>query len=187
MIFFRPEHEIRRRINLLVKDYIDFTNDILAKYSFSRDGSILQLYIKRIRQLSHTEGCSVLDSKYCDYSENLHDLLVKHSQSNHNDYCLSFVFTYQHLSDSTLGLSWIANSNKGKTSILSIKRRLYFKAECFTLFSILNPHRCLHLFDRFRPDFVVIVYFLGFVVSSTLSMYVVDIGHSTISLYIKCG
>ena len=121
LLYFRSEHEIRRRINLLVKDYIDFTNDILAKYSFSRDGSILQLYIKRIRQLSHTEGCSVLDSKYCEYSENLHDLLVRHSQSNHNDYCLSFVFTYQHLSDSTLGLSWIANSNKGEMSILAIK------------------------------------------------------------------
>ena len=108
---FRSELEIRRRINLLVKEYIDFTNDILAKYSFSRDGSILQLYVKRIKQLSHTEGCSILDAKYCEYSESLHNLLVSHSLTNHNDVCLSYIFTYQHLSDSTIGLAWKPNIN----------------------------------------------------------------------------
>ena len=37
-----------------------------------------------------------------------------HSQQNHNDVCLSYIFTYQQLSDSTLGLAWTANVNKGK-------------------------------------------------------------------------
>ena len=37
-----------------------------------------------------------------------------HSQQNHNEVCLSYIFTYQQLSDSTLGLAWTANVNKGK-------------------------------------------------------------------------
>jgi hypothetical protein len=33
----------------MVQDYVDFTNEILTKYSFFKDGSFLQLYIKRIK------------------------------------------------------------------------------------------------------------------------------------------
>ena len=63
--------------------------------------------------LDHTEACSKLDEPYCTHSANLHELLTAHSQQNHNDVCLSYVFTYQQLSDSTLGLAWSGNAHKG--------------------------------------------------------------------------
>ena len=63
--------------------------------------------------LSSTRECSSVDQPYCVHSSNLHDLLDTHAANNHNDFCLSYVFTYQHLTDSTLGLAWTANSYKG--------------------------------------------------------------------------
>lgn len=89
---------------------MDFTNKILKKYTFFKDGSFVQLYIKRIKIMEFP--CSEVDSAYCQVSENLHDLLEAHSSHNHNDVCLSYVFTFQHLSDSTLGLAWTANPGK---------------------------------------------------------------------------
>ena len=32
-----------------MNEYVDFTNEIMKKYSFSQDGSQLQFYIKRIK------------------------------------------------------------------------------------------------------------------------------------------
>ena len=62
----------------------------------------------------HNDVCSKVDEPYCTRSSNLHELLTSHSKQNHNDFCLSYIFTYQPLSDSTLGLSWRANVYKGK-------------------------------------------------------------------------
>jgi len=108
----RPKLEIKRRLGILAKDYTDFSNDILQKYSFFKDGSFVKLFIKRIKILDHTDDCSKLDEPYCTRSSNLHELLTAHSLQNHNDVCLSYVFTYQQLSDSTLGLAWSGNSHK---------------------------------------------------------------------------
>ena len=33
----------------MAQDYVDFTNDILRKYSFFKDGSFVKLFIKRIK------------------------------------------------------------------------------------------------------------------------------------------
>ena len=41
--------EIKRRLGLMAQDYVDFTNDILQKYSFFKDGSFVKLFIKRIK------------------------------------------------------------------------------------------------------------------------------------------
>ena len=70
---------------------------------------MLQFYIKRVKILNFTKGCDSTDQHYCSTSSNLHDLLVGHSRINHNDACLSYIFTYQYLSDNTLGLSWIGS------------------------------------------------------------------------------
>ena len=33
----------------MAQEYVDFTNDILQKYSFFKDGSFVKLFIKRIK------------------------------------------------------------------------------------------------------------------------------------------
>ena len=67
--------------------------------------------------LNFDKGCDTVDEHYCSFSSNIHDLLVGHSKINHNDVCLSYVFTYQHLADSTLGLAWSGNSKIGNKII----------------------------------------------------------------------
>ena len=67
--------------------------------------------------LNFDKGCDTVDEHYCSFSSNIHELLVGHSKINHNDVCLSYVFTYQHLADSTLGLAWSGNSKIGNEII----------------------------------------------------------------------
>ena len=67
--------------------------------------------------LNFDKGCDTVDEHYCSFSSNIHELLVGHSKINHNDVCLSYVFTYQHLADSTLGLAWSGNSKIGNKII----------------------------------------------------------------------
>ena len=64
--------------------------------------------------MNFEKGCDTIDQHYCSFSSNIHELLIGHSRNNHNDVCLSYVFTYQHLTDSTLGLAWTGNSKNGK-------------------------------------------------------------------------
>lgn len=103
--------EVKRRIGLLVQEYVDFTNQILRKYSFFKDGSFVELYVRKIRFFE--SDCPQIEEEYCKPSASINDLLEAHSSHNHNDVCLSYVFTFQHLTDSTLGLAWTANSGKG--------------------------------------------------------------------------
>ena len=49
MFDFSTHLEIKRQLRSLVNEYVDFTNEIMKKYSFSQDGSQLQFYIKRIK------------------------------------------------------------------------------------------------------------------------------------------
>ena len=51
--FFRSKLEIKRRLGILAKEYVDFTNDILQKYSFFKDGSFVKLFIKRIKVIQN--------------------------------------------------------------------------------------------------------------------------------------
>ena len=41
--------EVKRRLGILATEYVDFTNDILQKYSFFKDGSFVKLFIERIK------------------------------------------------------------------------------------------------------------------------------------------
>jgi len=126
----RSTLEIKRRLGLMAQDYVDFTNDILQKYSFFKDGSFVKLFIKRIKIFDHNDVCSKVDEPYCTRSSNLHNLLSAHSQQNHNDVCLSYIFTYQQLSDSTLGLAWTANVNKANEGGVCAKfHELFIDAE----------------------------------------------------------
>merc|ERR1712018_781752 len=68
----RSKLEIKRRLGILAKEYVDFTNDILQKYSFFKDGSFVKLFIKRIKILNHNDACSKLDEPYCTRSSNSH-------------------------------------------------------------------------------------------------------------------
>ena len=42
------------------------------------------------------------------------DFLSKHSESNHNDYCLSFIFTNNQFHDGSLGLAYQAHPLRGE-------------------------------------------------------------------------
>ena len=73
-----------------------------------------------IGNMTYDETWVVSSIKKLDESESIESVSFTeksdsaHSQQNHHDVCLSYIFTYQQLSDSTLGLAWTANVNKGK-------------------------------------------------------------------------
>ena len=58
----------------------------------------------------------------CSYPSDIsaHEFLALHSKINHNDYCLSYIFTNQDFRDGSLGLAYTANALRGKTVLTSL-------------------------------------------------------------------
>lgn len=50
------------------------------------------------------------DHMFCNSNLDVSNFLNLHSFTNHDNYCLAYVFTYRDFADGTLGLAWIAQS-----------------------------------------------------------------------------
>jgi len=57
-------------------------------------------------------NCNHKGINYCVVQ--IGDLLSLHSSVNHEDFCLSYVFTYRDLGEGFIGKAWKASSNNGK-------------------------------------------------------------------------
>jgi hypothetical protein len=103
-------------ISSLVGRHIFFVNDIIGKYSFGRgrDAFKYRLYLKKLKILTPS-SCSHKGINYCDGGNDMssRDFLDLHSASDHDDVCLSYVFTARNFVDGSVGLAWTA-STKGE-------------------------------------------------------------------------
>lgn len=55
-------------------------------------------------------------NKFCKANVDVSYFLNLHSQTNHDDFCLSYVFTFRDFTGGTLGLAWVA-SPSGKNAL----------------------------------------------------------------------
>ena len=58
----------------------------------------------------------VASNPYRDNNIGVEKLLEINSEENHNDVCLSYIFTYRDFADGVLGLAWVAEA--GTVAIL---------------------------------------------------------------------
>ena len=48
---------------------------------------------------------------FCQENIDVSNFLNLHSQGNHEDFCLAYVFTYRDFTGGTLGLAWVASAS----------------------------------------------------------------------------
>ena len=57
-----------------------------------------------------SSDAKVADNPYRDNNIGVEKLLELNSEENHDDVCLSYIFTYRDFADGVLGLAWVARS-----------------------------------------------------------------------------
>ncbi|XP_064595727.1 LOW QUALITY PROTEIN: disintegrin and metalloproteinase domain-containing protein 10-like [Liolophura sinensis] len=67
---------------------------------------------------SESEKCGTASkTSFCEPNIDVSNFLNLNSQSNHDDYCLAYVFTYRDFSQGTLGLAWVGSPSNAKGGI----------------------------------------------------------------------
>ena len=66
----------------------------------------IQFQIQRMRA-NDSSDASVASNPYRDNNIGVEKLLELNSEENHDDVCLSYIFTYRDFADGVLGLAWV--------------------------------------------------------------------------------
>ena len=69
-------------------------------------------YSRSSFQILEDDTCSFKDSYLCG-DESLQSLLHKFSQLNHDNFCLSYLFTFRDFPGGSIGLAWTATPSSG--------------------------------------------------------------------------
>ena len=103
-------------------------------YSLSRNSGIrfrwlillfsIHASIINILQVDPPCDCSVpsncVDKPLCNSAIDASNLLNINSYTNHDAYCLAYIFTYRDFEGGTLGLAWVAEPGSKWTMIMSL-------------------------------------------------------------------
>lgn len=73
----------------------------------------IQFAIQRMGA-NDSDDASVPNNPYKDPNIGVEKLLEINSEENHDDVCLSYVFTYRDFADGVLGLAWVGEAGKLK-------------------------------------------------------------------------
>ncbi|XP_020602075.1 disintegrin and metalloproteinase domain-containing protein 10-like [Orbicella faveolata] len=98
----------KERALLLMADHVKAANAIYKNTDFNGDGKFegIQFQIQRM-QANDSSDTEVADNPYKDNNIGVEKLLELNSEENHDDVCLSYIFTYRDFADGVLGLAWV--------------------------------------------------------------------------------
>ncbi|XP_064471110.1 disintegrin and metalloproteinase domain-containing protein 10-like isoform X2 [Ornithodoros turicata] len=108
----------REQISSLIAAHLDRINKIYPKTDFKgiEDISFIVQRIK-INDSSNCVGLIGASNPFCSTAIDSAYMLHLASLTNHDDFCLSYVWTYRDFSDGVLGLAWIARTQFGSGGI----------------------------------------------------------------------
>ncbi len=72
---------------------------------------------------------SVDQNQFCVPNVDVSNFLNLHSKSNHEEFCLAYVFTYRDFTGGTLGLAWVASAS-GKDHFLYFRTTVCMSYSC---------------------------------------------------------
>eukprot|EP00095_Tigriopus_kingsejongensis_P011835 maker-scaffold412_size179788-snap-gene-0.23 protein:Tk11835 transcript:maker-scaffold412_size179788-snap-gene-0.23-mRNA-1 annotation:"adam 10" len=114
-----PLGYLSTQITDLVSDHIYFANKIIGRYDFGIPNFQYKLHLKRLKILDE-EHCSYKGVDYCQdtlTNATVQSYLDHHSQGDHSDVCLSYVFTNRNFERGSLGLAYTATINDDRGGI----------------------------------------------------------------------
>ncbi|KAK4021038.1 hypothetical protein OUZ56_002972 [Daphnia magna] len=110
----RNADNTRKEITSLIAQHVKAVNAIYMETKF--DGKfphrMTRFEVQRIK-IDDDEPCQPNyigeENKFCLPNIDVSNFLNLHSQGNHEDFCLAYVFTYRDFTGGTLGLAWVAS------------------------------------------------------------------------------
>nr|CAG4646879.1 EOG090X02I4 [Megafenestra aurita] len=110
----RNADNTRKEITSLIAQHVKAVNAIYMETKF--DGKfphrMTRFEVQRIK-IDDYEACEPNyngeENKFCLPNIDVSNFLNLHSQGNHEDFCLAYVFTYRDFTGGTLGLAWVAS------------------------------------------------------------------------------
>ncbi|CAN7984026.1 unnamed protein product, partial [Ixodes hexagonus] len=108
----------RERLTDLISVHVQRANSIYGATNFGgiEDISFVVQSIK-INDTSHCLGTQRLSNPFCISGIDSAHMLHIASLANHDDFCLSYTWTYRDFADGILGLAWIAKRDVGSGGI----------------------------------------------------------------------
>lgn len=110
----RNADSTRKEITSMIAQHVKAVNAIYMDTKF--DGRfphrMTRFEVQRIK-IDDYEACEQNyvgeENKFCLPNIDVSNFLNLHSQGNHEDFCLAYVFTYRDFTGGTLGLAWVAS------------------------------------------------------------------------------
>nr|CAG4638307.1 EOG090X02I4 [Cyclestheria hislopi] len=109
----RNPENTRKEITSLIAQHVKAVNEIYMDTKF--DGKyphrMTRFEVQRIKidEFDQCEPNAREENKFCLPNIDVSNFLNLHSQGNHEDFCLAYVFTYRDFTGGTLGLAWVAS------------------------------------------------------------------------------
>ncbi|XP_076311561.1 disintegrin and metalloproteinase domain-containing protein 10-like [Tachypleus tridentatus] len=105
--------KVKEEIISLVAQHINAVNRIYEDTNFNGYTGI-KFVVQRVK-INDSSACDTSikrrSNPYCVPNIDVSNFLNLNSQTNHDEFCLAYVFTYRDFSGGTLGLAWVASAS----------------------------------------------------------------------------
>ncbi|UYV71774.1 ADAM10 [Cordylochernes scorpioides] len=102
----------QEELTSLISQHVKAVNHIYENTDFNGFRGI-KFVVQRIK-INDSRSCEGTANRwtnpFCSPNIDVSNFLNLNSQTNHNDFCLAYVFTYRDFSGGTLGLAWVASA-----------------------------------------------------------------------------
>lgn len=123
----QTDQKTEEEILSLIAQHVKAVNRIYSDTSF--DGKYkhngYQFEVQRIK-IHNDSSCSNVrepTNSFCIPNVDVSNFLNLHSKSNHEEFCLAYVFTYRDFTGGTLGLAWVASATGASGGICETYKR----------------------------------------------------------------
>ncbi|KAL9985306.1 hypothetical protein ACROYT_G007694 [Oculina patagonica] len=101
----------KRRAMLLMADHVNAANAVYRNTDFNGDGKFEGIHF-RIQRMRANDSSDAGDpnNPYGDNNFGVEKVLELNSEENHDDVCLSYIFTYRDFANGVLGLAWVGET-----------------------------------------------------------------------------
>jgi len=94
----------------LMTQYVKSVADVYKETIFTGYQHRVELTISRMKAETKSD-CQSTNCKFLDANIGVAKFLELNSETNHDDHCLAYVFTYRDFADGVLGLAWIGEKS----------------------------------------------------------------------------
>ncbi|KAL4216837.1 Disintegrin and metalloproteinase domain-containing protein 10 [Mactra antiquata] len=100
-----------------------YMNTVFETYDRTKSYTGVTFAVQKTKVMTETDCTDAKLASFCRPNIDVSNFLNMNSLFNHNDFCLSYVFTYRDFSAGTLGLAWVGAPNSASGGVCERNKR----------------------------------------------------------------